>query len=128
MLDEVVLKPLTDPDATGIKDGIFEGKDLDFVSTKTVAFDDEQGLLRKSRGELNIVAYSQTMITPKLVLMVLSWTVFFFPVQPGFIMPRVATSMISFLALMTLSLKTDSMLPARSGATWIDLFEETCRT
>lgn len=134
MLDEVVLKPLTDPDATGIKDGIFEGKDLDFVSTKTVAFDDEQGLLRKSRGELNIVVqrnivpYSQTMITPKLVLMVLSWTVFFFPVQPGFIMPRVATSMISFLALMTLSLKTDSMLPARSGATWIDLFEETCRT
>lgn len=133
MADDLTLSPMADPGLSGVKDGIFEGKEYKLIGTESRSFVQQDGFLKKSRGELIIKvsrrseAYFRSLIVPELVLMVICYTTFHFPILLPFIMPRVATAMIAFLSLMMLSLRTGSMLPATGTLTWVDVFEEACQ-
>merc|ERR1719380_304722 len=116
---------------SGVRDGIFEGQEFDFVSSSTSVFEDKDGALVKSRGELVIKVkrrsdiYIKNLIVPELLLAI-AYTVFLFPRATPFIMPRVAMSVMSFMALMLPSLRTSAMLPTRASSSWIDIFSENC--
>lgn len=69
-----------------------------------------------------------TAIVPEILLLSISWSVFFFPMLPPFVMPRVATSLISLLSAMTLAVRTSTLLPPkRSSYVWIEFFQESCQ-
>lgn len=131
MSDELQLVPLQgEKDLEGCADGVFDGKDVSLINAEIRSYDEVNGALKKSRGELDIhierdsEAYFHTMLLPELILIGISWTVFMFPLLPPFIMPRVATAMIAYMALTTFMFRTGSMLPTRGGSSWIDVFEE----
>lgn len=133
MSDELELAVLPDKGINGIKDGIFDGHDFRFVNTSTRVFKEQDGNLKKSRGELVIevkrdsTPYIRTLLVPELILVAIAYTVFLFPLAQPFIMPRVATSMITFMSLMVLTLRTSTMLPIRDSNAWIDIFEENAQ-
>merc|ERR1712232_617131 len=56
----------------------------------------------------------------------MGWTVFLYPMVAAFSMPKVATSMISFMTLMALTLKSNNHLPVRGEEAWLDVYEEAC--
>lgn len=127
MLDEVKLTPIQDKLFMGIKDGVFAGTDLFTTGVEAQTVDEVDGALRKSRGELlikvkrNAQVYLRKKLVPELFLVMISWTVFYFPLKPPFAMPRVATSLISYLSFTALAGKTSPGL----GQTWLDVFEES---
>merc|ERR1719387_2129112 len=118
-----------DDEVVGVSDGVFDGKDVSLDSFEQRSYEEVSGALHKSRGELDMKlvrdseALFHTLLLPELVLLMISWTVFTFPLLPPFIMPRVATAMIAYMALTTLMFRTSSMLPSRGGSAWIDIFE-----
>merc|ERR1719443_872669 len=134
MADELQLQTLDREGMSGVRDGIFEGQEFDFVSSSTSVFEDKDGALVKSRGELVIKVkrrsdiYIKNLIVPELLLVAIAYTVFLFPRATPFIMPRVAMSVMSFMALMLLSLRTSAMLPTRASSSWIDVFNDNCMT
>jgi len=122
----------SDRDLAGIKPHLFEDREFRYVSDDTSVFEETDGNLVKSRGMLVITLqrdwtrYLQTTILPELFLILISFTVFWMPRATPFAMPRVATNLISFLTLMTLSINTSRMLPQdRQGMAWIELFADT---
>jgi len=124
-----------DPEASGLNEGIFNTSGFSLNSVKASSFEETDGSLTKSRGTLDISITRNYMplvfscLVPNLLLLMISWSVFFFPMQPPFVMPRVATSLISLLSSMTLAVRTSRLLPAkRSGYVWIEFYEETCQT
>jgi len=136
MIDEIKLHPLLQQpgefqeNVTGVNGKLFKDKEfelIDFGVTTAAEFD---GSLRKSRGVFNFrvkrdhKVYVESIFFPTLMLVAISWTVFFFPLKTAFSMPRVATSSIAFLALVTLAARVDAMVPVRSTLAWIDVFEE----
>lgn len=133
MAQDLVLVPTTDKSSFGVEDGIFDGSEYIFKSTSMEAFEDADGALDKSRGQLSIVVRRnhvvviQGLVLPAALIVSTSFLGFFIPVAtPPFLMPRVATSFISFLSQVTLALRYDSMQPARGNASWLDVFEELC--
>jgi len=70
----------------------------------------------------------QSLIVPELLVLTISCSVFWLPPLAAFVMPRVATALISFLTLTTLGLRTNAMIPIRGGLAWIDLFENACQS
>lgn len=133
MADELKLTPLTEEGVNGVKDGIFDGQEFEFISTRTHAFEEKDGILEKSRGELVIEVrrvsepYVKNLLVQCLLLVAIAYTVFLFPLAERFVMPRVATSVITFMSLMVLSYKTSRMLPVRGSTSWLDVFEENCQ-
>merc|ERR1719189_3213686 len=119
---------------TGTKDGLLSNSDFSFEGAKASVDEEIDASLKKSRAEFRIVAsrrsmpYIQSLLVPELLVLAISFSVFWFPLLAAFAMPRVATALISFLALTTLGLRTNSMLPIRGGLAWIDLFETCCQT
>lgn len=133
MASDLQLAALSDEGLSGVKSGTFVGKEFDFVSSNAHVFDDKDGLLEKSRGELVIMVqrcsepYVKNLLVPSLILVAIAYTVFLFPLKHPFIMPRVTTSLVSFMALMVLSLRTSDMMPIRGDTSWMDVFEESCQ-
>jgi len=132
MSDDLVLQAMSDKTLMGAKPGLFHDREFHFVSDETTVFQEVDGNLRKSRGKLVITLrrdwtrYLQTTILPEIFLILISFTVFWMPRATPFAMPRVATNLISFLTLMTLSINTANMLPAdRAGMAWIELFADS---
>merc|ERR1719510_2464466 len=132
MTQDLVLKELTDKTLCGVKRGLFNDREFHYVSEKTRVFEEVDANLNKSRGELAITLrrdwtrYLQTTILPEIFMILISFTVFWMPRAQGFAMPRVATNLISFLTLMTLSINTATMLPPdRAGMAWIELFADS---
>merc|ERR1719410_76777 len=116
----------------GAKPGLFEDGAFHLVSDETSVFEEHDGSLQKSRGMLVMTLkrdwtrYLQTTILPEIFLILISFTVFWMPRATPFAMPRVATNLISFLTLMTLSINTTRMLPQdRQGMAWIELFADS---
>jgi len=116
----------------GIKPHLFEDREFKYVRDETIVFEEKDGNLIKSRGMLLITVerdwtrYLQTTILPEVFLILISFTVFWMPRATPFAMPRVATNLISFLTLMTLSINTSRMLPQdRQGMAWIELFADS---
>merc|ERR1719230_1993081 len=57
-----------------------------------------------------------------IFLVMIGFGVFFFPLEVPFAMPRVATSLVAFLALVTIAGKSP-----KGGLSWITLFDEACQ-
>lgn len=126
MRDELQLKPIKEPEFKGAGNDIFQGTDLELTNATERVFDEDDGMLRKSRGEMIVFSrrdprvYLRQKLLPMFFLLMVSFGVFYFPLEAPFAMPRVGTSLIAFLALVTLGQKST----AGGGASWIDLFEE----
>lgn len=132
MSDQLVMKPLADPKYNGVADGVFKGMWL-FDSVAQDVFEDSDGQMKKSRGELIITVYRdywsvlQSLVMPAILIVTTSFLGFFIPVnQPPFLMPRIATSFVSLLAQVNLSIKFDSLQPSHGIISWMDAFEEYC--
>jgi len=132
MTEDLVLKEMDDKNLSGFKKGLFSDGEFQFVSEQIRVFEEVDANLKKSRGELAITLrrdwrrYLQTTILPEIFLILISFTVFWMPRATPFAMPRVATNLISFLTLMTLSVGTSEMLPSdRAGMAWIELFADS---
>jgi len=132
MSEDLVLQAMSDETLKGAKPGLFDDREFHFVSDETTVFEEVDGNLKKHRGKLVMTLrrdwtrYLQTTILPEIFLILISFTVFWMPRATPFAMPRVATNLISFLTLMTLSINTDSMLPKdRAGMAWIELFADS---
>lgn len=127
MSKELKLSPIKDETLMGVKDGVFQGTDLSMAEARAIVVEEVDGSLQKSRGELLIKVhrhaqvYLRKKLLPELFLVAISWTVFYFPLKPPFAMPRVATSLISYLSFTTLAGKTGLGI----GQTWLDVFEES---
>lgn len=129
MSDELKLVPMKGEDS-GVAQKVLDGSEsaLLFKKEVPIAYDAEDGPLRKSRGELVVTAvrdwgvYLRRKMLPQSFLVAISWTVFYLPLKPPFAMPRVATSLISFLALLTLTQKSQR----GGGESWMDCWEEAC--
>jgi len=132
MSDQLELVAMDDPASTGLAEELLQDFDFELKYWNMKTFVEQDGLLKKSRGQMTLgvqrqsYQYIQQLLIPELLILVMSWATFWFPLAPPFAMPRVATALISFLSLMTLSLRTNSLLPARGGMCWMDLFEEAC--
>jgi len=132
MTSDLILMELPDRRLHGAKKDLFTNREFQYVSEKTRVFEEVDASLHKSRGELAIklkrdwTRYLQTTILPEVFLILISFTVFWMPRATPFAMPRVATNLISFLTLMTLSINTAEMLPPdRAGMAWIELFADS---
>lgn len=125
MANDLELRPMEDPELVGVNPSAFANTDFKMVSSSTRVYREADGFLVKSRGELRINvkrlpgSYVRKKLLPQMLLVAISWTVFYFPLLPPFAMPRVATSLIAFLALMALK-------SAAHGGGWTDLVWETC--
>lgn len=128
MKDELQLQPIKDESFKGASADIFKGTDLVLTDVRERVFEEDDGMLEKSRGELVLATrrdfrvYLRQKLVPSLFLVIVGFGVFFFPLDAPFAMPRVSTSLIAFLALVTLGTNSH-----RGGASWIDLFEEACQ-
>lgn len=134
MHDELVFQPLLDPSATGCDERLLKESEFTVKGYNISVMDEVDGHLHKSRGLFAVevkrlsAPYFQSLLLPELLVLSISMSVFWFPSQGVFVMPRVTTALISFLTLTTLGLRTNSMLPMRGGLVWVDLFELCCQT
>lgn len=128
MSDELELTPVQDKMLSGVKKGLFDSYDVVLDKVMAESNDQVDGALKKSRGELCITVHRdwqlwmQKKLIPELFLVAISWSVFYFPLQPPFAMPRCATSLIAFLSMMTVSSSNNG----GGGERWLDVFEEAC--
>jgi len=134
MTNELQLSVLENPNFTGLPEDTFKKSGFTFNSVKAQTFEESDASLKKSRGSLDISITRDsrpifaTAIIPEILLLLISWSVFFFPMLPPFVMPRVATSLISLLSAMTLAVRTSTLLPPkRSSYVWIEFFQESCQ-
>jgi hypothetical protein len=132
MSDELKMEPLTEQ-TSGVKEGTFSGTDFRLTGDAQSVFEEEDATLYKSRGELTVdidriyKPYVTGLLLPEFLVIIISYSAFWFPLIAPFAMPRVATALIAFLTLMTLSLRTNAMFPVRGGLCWIDLFESNAQ-
>lgn len=117
----------------GVLPDAFADDDFRYVGYKLSHFLTIDGALRKSRGRLEITmarnpgSFVQTYLVPEMLLLVIAWSVFFFPPLLPFAMPRVATGIFTLLSMMTLNnLITSNLPPVRSGLTWVEAFNKNC--
>jgi len=127
MAKDVRLMPMQEAIPFAVHPESFDGTDMELTSANARVWEEHDGYLIKSRGEFNLEVkrrpegYIRKKLLPQIFLVAISWTVFYFPLLPPFAMPRVATSLIAFLALMTLK-------SASHGGGWTDLVWENCVT
>lgn len=131
MLSEVELVPDSDPELSGVKDGIFYGESYELLNWKTSSVEDVDGALQKSRGVLNLQVkrmadkYWQSHLIPLFLIICISWGVFFFPYIGPFITPRLALSILALLSFTNLDLKMASQLPEGAPYNWNDLLNNS---
>lgn len=133
MSEELQFAPFQDPTLMGVADGVFSTSDFSLISASAAVVDEIDGDLRKSRGTLSIkverrvTPYLQTHIVHELLLMFIAWSVYWYPLTAPFAMPRVFTALISFLTLLTLGMKTSTLIPVNGSFSWMALFEMNCQ-
>jgi hypothetical protein len=126
----VVPSKLDESDASGVASSLFEGMEFSLLDSKLQSYEEITGPLHKSRGELSFRVerahqeYASSVFLPACLLVAISWTVFFFPLEAAFTMPRVATSLLAWVAVVSLAHQVDAQIPARSGLVWIVIFME----
>eukprot|EP00434_Breviolum_minutum_P017966 symbB.v1.2.015842.t1/scaffold1163.1/size134625/2 len=117
MTDEVQLVPMPSANISDSVAKSFDKTDWTFLYHGLNVFPENVGSLQKSRAEFEMHVlrdaspYWSSTIFPEIMIVVLSYTVFLFPVNPGFAMPRVSSAVIAFLSIMTISTRTSQMLP-----------------
>mmetsp|Transcript_93129 Transcript_93129/g.199751 ORF Transcript_93129/g.199751 Transcript_93129/m.199751 type:complete len:484 (-) Transcript_93129:148-1599(-) len=134
MEEDVKLVPLTEPVVSGVGDDLLEGEPFTLVSHEISEFVEIDGPLRKSRGVMRItvhrdpIRYIYSHLIPSIVLLGMSWGVFWLPLLPSFAMPRIAISCIALLSFITLTLGMDNLLPHGAPLTWSDVYDQNCVT
>mmetsp|Transcript_60406 Transcript_60406/g.107631 ORF Transcript_60406/g.107631 Transcript_60406/m.107631 type:complete len:525 (-) Transcript_60406:40-1614(-) len=125
MVDQLILR--IDPALTGVEDYAFEDDTFKFLSSSTQTYEEFDGPLQKSRAKLDMLvkrkpaSFISTVLLPCLFITTTAWSGFFLPCNlPAFMMPRVATSFLSFLMQVTLDAKIDDIQPERSTDSWLD--------
>lgn len=131
MLEDVVLEAIDDEKDSAcslVKDGAFEGKGVTLESFEAKAFEEISGALKKSRGKLEVVVrreskkFYDSVLWPCTFLVSCSYMVFWLPLLTPFVMPRIATAMISYLAMYSMMQKYDAMIGPGAGASYGDAF------
>jgi hypothetical protein len=132
MLDEVQLVPTQDSSLWGTGANLFNNSAWFLLNTSLHSISDIDGSLQKSRGVLSLTVkrdasqYISTIFVPSCLLVIMAWMGLWFPLTTPFTMPRVAVSVISFLSMLTLSLRVDSMTASTGKATLMDGYLEMC--
>merc|ERR1740120_449931 len=118
-----------DIEVMGVSPEAFNQSEFNLAYFNATVEDEFDGTLHKSRGTLRLtvsrngVPYIQNMILPEVLIWLVSWTVFWYPMTDAFAMPRVTTALVSFLSLVMLALRTSTILPIRGTLSWFGLFE-----
>jgi len=129
MLNAVVLKPSNDKAYSGIShaDSFLSGTGFDLKGWSMDEYEDEAGLLKKSRGLFSIHikrqfgAYRDDHVIPSICIVLLACGCFFFPFIGPFVVPRLLMSIIAYLVFTHLKGKSESALPATAPTTWNDV-------
>lgn len=128
MTDEVVLVPSLNKKVSGVEEDVWGNYNL--LGWSTEAFEENDGDLKKSRGMMEIEVkrdlekYRQEHLVPAMILIVVSWAVFYFPFAGPFITPRLALSILALLTFTNLIIKSGKALPGSAPFNWNDLFNQ----
>jgi len=129
MLEECVLENVPTAYAKGVKDIAFDNTPLVLENSTQYSFVDISGALRKSRGRVELfvrrrpAAILRKTLMPQLIFVVVAWTTFFLPLAQYAVMPRVATCLIAFLALMTAQVQAGASVPPMAGSSWTGMVD-----
>eukprot|EP00427_Karlodinium_veneficum_P006375 CAMPEP_0169179858 /NCGR_PEP_ID=MMETSP1015-20121227/67871_1 /TAXON_ID=342587 /ORGANISM="Karlodinium micrum, Strain CCMP2283" /LENGTH=559 /DNA_ID=CAMNT_0009254947 /DNA_START=23 /DNA_END=1700 /DNA_ORIENTATION=+ len=127
MSSELILLPLEDSEFSGLRDGFFDDEPYEKVDFSVSAYDDVDGLLKKSRGFMEIVVrrspskYQHSYLFPALLYSAIACGVFWLPFSPAFVVPRLALSILILLVFSNFAITADSELPDGAPYNWIDL-------
>jgi len=130
MLNEVVL--VANNSGSGVNEHIFGLYDVQGYHAE--AFETRDGHLKKSRGKLSIEVkrqldkYVDDHLVPTCIVLMISWSVFFFPFEKPFITPRLALSILALLQFTNLMVKSTKELPGAAPFNWNDLFNQQIQT
>jgi len=134
MLEDLRLELINDSQVVGAADGLFNDSNWKMLGFNADVYADVDGSLRKSRGRFVVQVargtadFETNVMLPEIALVFCAWMVFLLPVAPQFAMPRVTLSMVSFLSVLTINMRTLSRIPeARHGMAWIELFDGAVR-
>jgi len=134
MSEQVVFRPLDGEGFMGYDAAAFDNSEFAATSFEAYVVEEVQGMLRKSRGKMDIsverwsAKLVQLYFFPELLIVVIGYSTLWYPTLIPFVMPRVATALISFLTLTTLSAKTYAIVPATKNPIWVDNFEGSCES
>jgi hypothetical protein len=127
MLSELILSPLDDPEASGLREGFFDNAPYQQTDFTVKADDDVDGLLQKSHGYMEIVIqrtpsrYQHRYLFPAILYSAIACAVFWLPYTPAFVVPRLALSIIILLVFSNFTIVVDAELPDGAPYNWIDL-------
>jgi hypothetical protein len=129
MLNAVVLKASNDKAYSGIShaDSFLSGTGFDLKGWSMDEYEDEAGLLKKSRGLFSIHikrqfgAYRDDHVIPSICIVLLACGCFFFPFIGPFVVPRLLMSIIAYLVFTHLKGQSESKLPSNAPNTWNDV-------
>jgi hypothetical protein len=132
MRDEVKLVPTESESLWGCSSELFGNSPWNFGDTSLTTINEDDGLLRKSRGLLNITVkrqasqYVSSIFIPTMVLLAMTWFSLWLPLATPYVMPRVALSVIAILCMMSVMAKANGMIPSTGNTTWMTQYLETC--
>ncbi|CAJ1436171.1 unnamed protein product, partial [Effrenium voratum] len=128
MASEVKLEPLKD---SKILDDAFTGKGFTMEKFDVTAYEEQSGPLIKFRGRMEVVIkrgrtkwYVGTL-TAALSMVLASYGVFWLPFLGPFAMPRMALSIISYLALAQIMGAYMNNIAGVAGMSWGEFFFQT---
>lgn len=127
MINELTLLPLENSEFSGLRNGFFDDEPYEKVDFSVNAYDDVDGLLKKSRGYMEIVVerspskYQHSYLFPALLYSAIACGVFWLPFSPAFVVPRLALSILILLVFSNFAITADSELPEGAPYNWIDL-------
>lgn len=130
MSNAVKLQQSNDESYSGISDApiFMKGTGFALKGWKIEAIEDNNGLLKKSRGVYTIDvhrtfgSYSSSHLVPSICVMLLACGVFFFPFIGPFVVPRLLMSVVAYLVFTNLKSKSEAALPGTAPNTWNDVF------
>lgn len=130
MSDELVLKASKDKNQSGMNDDVFDAFQYSLAGFKLYAIEEQDGAMVTSRGVFHMSAkrsldkYGEAHLMPTILLLIISFAIFWFPFLAPFIMPRMALSMLALLSFTNLMIKTSGMLPPGAPCNWNDVFNQ----
>eukprot|EP00930_Biecheleria_cincta_P064279 TRINITY_DN4983_c0_g1_i1.p1 TRINITY_DN4983_c0_g1~~TRINITY_DN4983_c0_g1_i1.p1 ORF type:complete len:462 (-),score=59.13 TRINITY_DN4983_c0_g1_i1:263-1648(-) len=132
MNDELQLVPVTERLKWGTQRDLFNNSVWSFVNASLTSFNDDDGMLKKSRGVLTLrlqrspSQYMSSIFIPSVVLLVMTWTAFWLPLGPPFAMPRIAVNAFGLLCQVSVSTAANGLVPATGKTSLMIEYIELC--
>jgi len=132
MRDELQLVPITERSKWGAHSDIFDNSVWSLVNASLTSFNEDDGMLQKSRGALTLRVqrsssqYMSSVFIPSVVLLVMTWTAFWLPLGPPFAMPRIAVNAFGLLCQVSVSTAANGLVPATGNTSWLTEYLELC--